>query len=299
MLSKDLTLARSLLFVATLTAFPALSFAQDGSNRTSTNVEPASIVGTEEFTLYSENVGANYLVQVAKPLLLAPPTPEQKFPVIYVTDGITNFASFASPARALPLEGSTVPAYVVAVGYPNDVPVMQQAALRMRDLLHEPVENIPFADQSGGAAAFERFLVEELRPEIENRYPIDSTKSTLAGHSLGGLFAATVMRNNPDAFSTYMIGSPSLQFDSELIDEIENMSAQGQVSQRVFLSVGTLEGGDELASRAFVAAVDNLEQALTVDGSTAVIHRMTFENETHMSVVGAWISHGLRFVLNE
>ncbi|MCG8415597.1 MAG: hypothetical protein MI746_15385 [Pseudomonadales bacterium] len=296
------SLARSILFVVINIVLVSVAQAQGNlaeQNDSDSDAQPATIVGTEEFTLYSEIVGSYFLIQVAKPFLLAPPSPDQKFPVVYVTDGITNFTSFSSPARALPLEGSALHAYVVAVGYPPEVSLAQQAAVRMRDLLHESVENIPFADQSGGGDDFERFLIEELRPEIERRYPVDSARSTLAGHSLGGLFAATVLRNDPNAFSSYMIGSPSLQFDPDLIDELRSIIEEDDLAPKIFLSVGRNEGRDEASAAAIVAAVDGLEHALSGENSSASVRRVTFDDETHMSVVGAWISHGLRFVLNE
>ena len=251
-------------------------------------VERATIGLSEQFVMHSEHVGDDFLIQIAAPMFVRPPNPDARFPVIYVTDGSSMFGLVSSISRGLPLEGLSEYAYVVAIGYPTDE-FMELGALRSRDLVHAKTADVGMPFKIGGGAAFEAFLLQELRPLIEERYPVDPERSVLAGHSLGGLFAAAVLKNDPGAFAAYLIGSPSMQFDPMLADHVRAVADEGG-GRRVFIGVGALEG--EMIPRATA-----LEDALTASGSTFDVRRVTFENETHVSVMAALITHGLQHVL--
>jgi predicted alpha/beta superfamily hydrolase len=249
---------------------------------------PLATIGlSEEFVLHSEIVGKDYLIQVAKPLI--PSTPGVKAPVVYVTDGFTMMSLTSAPARLLPLEGLADPAYVVAIGYAADA-FLALGALRQQDLVHVVVENDgrPFG---GGGAAFEAFLNDELRPAIEARYPVDHDRSILSGHSLGGLFAATVLANDPHAFAGYIIGSPSLQFDPKLTDALRAAAPKGD-GRPVFIASGERE-----ADFGMTRFTEEVEAALSGAESTFDVRRVVFPDETHVSVTGPTVSHGLRHVL--
>jgi predicted alpha/beta superfamily hydrolase len=45
------------------------------------------------------------------------------------------------------------------------------------------------AEGSRKGAKFQKFLLEELRPLIERRSPVDAHRAILARHSLGSLFS--------------------------------------------------------------------------------------------------------------
>ena len=248
----------------------------------------ATIGLSEEFVLHSQITGKDYLIQVAKPLF--PSAPGAKAPVVYVTDGFTMLSLTSAPARLLPLEGLADAAYVVAIGYAADA-FLALGALRQHDLVHVVVENDgrPFG---GGGAAFEAFLNDELRPAIEARYPVDHERSVLAGHSLGGLFAATVLANDPHSFAGYIIGSPSLQFDPKLADALRAAASRGN-GRPVFIASGERE-----ADFGMTRFTEEVEAALSGVRSTFDVRRVIFADETHVSVTGPTMSHGLRHVLS-
>lgn len=261
-------------------------------------VRPAVIGRSEEFILHSEQIGQDFLIQVAEPIyfdlpepsplvpeFLLRPGPDHKAPVFYVVDGFVTFGEASSSARQFPLEGLTTPAYVVAIGYPT-ADYIELQALRSRDLVHVSTVNggQPFG---GGGAAFEAFLEDELRPLIESRYPVDHERSVLAGHSLGGLFTATVLANDPEAFYGYVIGSPSLQFDPDLAGRLRAIASRGE-GRRVFIGVGELEPA---------SYADSLEAALTDETSTFEVNRLTLADETHVTAMGPVLARGLRHVL--
>jgi predicted alpha/beta superfamily hydrolase len=172
----------------------------------------------------------------------------------------------------------------------------------------------------GEAEGFYRFLTEELRPQIEARYKTDRSDNVLWGHSLGGLFALHVLFNHPDAFGTYLVGSPSIIWNDHAIlkDEPKFAAslASGKVAPRVLLTVGELEG--KVADDAKLPAGMTREQmqaALDADGEVTAVNALSgqlkalkgpagyrvetvvFDGETHVSVLSAIINRGLRFAL--
>jgi hypothetical protein len=62
----------------------------------------------------------------------------------------------------------------------------------------------------GGAEAFHHFMMEELRARIRGLYRVDLHNQSLMGYSLGGLFALHVLFEQPDSYSTFVVGSPSI-----------------------------------------------------------------------------------------
>lgn len=246
---------------------------------------PASVVFADQLLLRSERIGQTFLIQVGRPVEAAPSS--TKAPVIYALDGILTFGLLTSANRAMPGEGLTPQAYVVAVSYPPEQTI-DTPTLRMRDLLHHRVKHQRTGQMvGGGGAAFEDFLLNELKPLIERRYAVDPARSTLMGHSLGGLFAAQVLADHPETFAGYIIGSPAMHYDADLAGRVRAAAARGG-GRRVFIGVGALE--PEMVARA-----DQLEQALAGPGFK--VARRTFPGETHTSVLGALTSAGLRFVL--
>ena len=142
----------------------------------------------------------------------------------------------------------------------------------------------------GGGAAFEKFILEELRPRIEARYPVDHDKAFLLGHSLGGLLATTVLANNPSAFAGYLISSPSLQFDPALLDRVRSASRLG-AGRRGYLSVGSEEG------RVAIPAAEALYTALTTAESRFESCYCNVRGYFHMSVTLTLASVGLPFLI--
>lgn len=66
---------------------------------------------------------------------------------------------------------------------------------------------------SGGADAYRRFLVDELKPWIAAHYRTDG-HTALMGESLAGLFTAETLLKAPTSFDDYIIVSPSLWWDA-------------------------------------------------------------------------------------
>jgi predicted alpha/beta superfamily hydrolase len=249
---------------------------------TASNPSPATVPLAEQFVMHSSGAKRDFLIQVSLPTQLRP---GEKAAALYVLDGNAGFGLMTDSVRILH-PGAVATTYVVAIGYQDPV---ESGDLRDVDLAHVK-GTIRGLKLGGGGAAFEAFILKELRPFIEARYPIDPSKSVLMGHSLGGLFATTVLANRPDAFSGYLISSPSLQFDPELLDRVKSVASHAS-GQRVYVSVGSEEG------RVAIPAADALHAALTTQGSKLETRYCKVPGYYHMSVTLTLASVALPFLL--
>ena len=127
----------------------------------------------------------------------------------------------------------------------------------------------------------------ELRPFIEARYRVDGAASVLMGHSVGGLFAARVMADSPQAFGGYFIASPSLQFEPGLIGRLGSTNGGGR---RVFIAAGGEEGP-------MVGLVQSLAATMGGAGASFAVRSQVFAGQGHMSVLGPMLEPGLCFLL--
>ena len=238
-----------------------------------------------QFVLRSKAAGRDFLIQVSAPT--AKPR-RGRAPVIYVLDGNAMFRPVTTKARELGGK-SMAAAYVVAIGYPLDPATKAPDGDRLRDLVHVQT-TYRGAPIGGGGAAFEAFLLRELVPFVNARFPVDRKRAVLMGHSMGGLFATTVLAERPYAFAGYFIASPSIPYDPSLIGRAKAASVRGE-GRRVYISVG----GDEGAP--MVPAAESLAAALSAPGSTFKVRQTTFAGEGHMSVLAPMLEPGLGFLL--
>jgi predicted alpha/beta superfamily hydrolase len=109
---------------------------------------------------------------------------------------------------------------------------------------------------SGGAAAYRRFLTEELKPWVAARYRTDG-RTALMGESLAGLFVAETLLRAPASFDDYIAVSPSLWWNSgalaaEAADDLRRDRFSGQRALVAF---------DDPAPPAEQAAKERREQA--------------------------------------
>jgi predicted alpha/beta superfamily hydrolase len=239
----------------------------------------ADASATDRFIPHSNRVGRDFLIEVSAPVGALPGL---RAPVIYALDAGYHLA--APEAAALQGRGAMSPAYVVAVGYPPDQPNTRETQLMHRSHLDDGVRI------GGGGAAFEAFILDELRPIVETRYPVDPDRSVLLGHSLAGLFVANLLADRPRAFRAYLMASPSIWADPEAVARVRAAAPRGG-GRRVFLSVGGAE------TPRMKAGVAELHAALTGPGSGFVVHGEVFAGQTHRSYYPAFLDAALPDVL--
>ena len=70
---------------------------------------------------------------------------------------------------------------------------------------------------NGGAPQFLKFILHQVRPQIDRLVRTDPHKQTLWGHSYGGLFVLHTLFNEPQAFTRYVAADPSLWWQNGLM----------------------------------------------------------------------------------
>lgn len=238
------------------------------------------------FVVHSDRLGRDYEVSVQLPgakVFL----PGQKLAAIYALDGGHGFAGPSSVflgGRAM-----MAPAIIVSLRLAPGQP-----SSRDQDFTHRPF-TVDGETRGGGGAAFEAFLLQDLRPFIEARYPADPASAVLFGHSLGGVFTANVFADHPDAFAGYIIGSLVLPRDPGLADRVAKASAKAR-GRRVFLGVGGAEDGTTGEKRAMSRSFSALTKAFKASPGVTVQAR-SYPGENHISYYPSLVLDGFRFVL--
>jgi hypothetical protein len=129
-----------------------------------------------------------------------------------------------------------------------------------------------------------------------------------------------VLFNHPEAFKTYLIGSPTIIWNHNAIlkDEsrLADAIAAGQATPRILMTAGGLEETvepdakippgttrEKMQARFTAAATVRNVNALAgrlkaMKSATPLeVETVVFEGETHVSVMPAMLSRGLRFAL--
>ncbi|WP_394762402.1 alpha/beta hydrolase [Phenylobacterium sp.] len=283
---------------------------------------PAKVPWAVQYDLPSKITGRTYRIYVAKPVS---PPPKGGWPVVYVLDADINFPSVAAQMVMRSVSGQRA-AIIVGVAYPNAIATM---SLRNRDLTpSQPTpwtESVggfpsPNAKDFGGADDFHRFMMEELRPRIATAYPADAADQSLMGYSLGGLFALRVLFHHPEAYRTYVVGSPSIWWNQREVlgDEAAFAAAvrAGKTAPRILVTSDRWEQDSHSpeipasgAERA--AALKEMDGARMVDNARELASRLAslhggkdyrvryvlFPEETHLTGMPASGSRGLVFAL--
>jgi predicted alpha/beta superfamily hydrolase len=254
------------------------AFAQTTPKLTVLSESDYSANGAREFVVHSALVARDFVVVVSPPPIFGSWVSadlkaagskqlNQKLPAIYALDA--GYGVAGPMGQMMAGVGTMSPAYVVSVGYGEG-----QASWHNTDLLHRSVTE-GGVTYGGGGAKFQAFLTEELRPFLEATYPLDPMKAILCGHSFGGLFAANVLAESPDAFDGYVIASPSVWIDPQVVVKLAS-AAKGN-GRRVFVAVGEQEEPRMLDGASQLAAI------LIAAPSSFKVDRRVFAGEGHIS----------------
>lgn len=137
---------------------------------------------------------------------------KEKYPVIYLLDGESNFYSLVSIQKAFTKGMYNYMPESVIVGIINTD--------RTRDLT--PTQSSlkrdgkVFFENSGGAENFYNFLIEELKQNIEKTYRTNGY-NIIVGHSFGGLFVLNTFVHHSSSFKSYIAIDPSIWWDNKKI----------------------------------------------------------------------------------
>ncbi len=280
---------------------------------------------TEIWRVRSEHVGDDFRIWVTGPA--APVPAGAKVGAIYALDGDAAAGAAASATRMMALGGELPPLYAISIGYPLDHPVpallqrtrdLTPTALPEIDRFISTAQGSDAVVASGGADAFLKFIVEELRPAMEGAYPLDPDETLLTGISFGGLFALHAMLANPASFRRYLAISAAIWWDDGLVLRRARGSAPldaspagglhlcaGQFEDRAHINAQYAAMPSELRSSipAFMHGIDMIEDMNALRDALATrcgpefkVSAATMPRESHQSVLGAGLSHGLRIL---
>lgn len=235
--------------------------------------------------------------------------PGKRYPVFYVLDAYWYFipAALTVPATDADHLSSAI---VVGIGYPTDE-MSELLRRRTYDLTPPPLAGgVSHAESpTGGVDAFVRMLLEEVRPFVQSRYQVDEGRQAILGISNGGLAVLRILFRHPDAFQTYIAGSPAIfQNDRSVLADEEAFSRKargGSLHVRVLITSAANEqyrGTDPqrlAADPRFVDDASELASRLAVlHPKTVQVVRTIFPDEDHKSVSLATLSRGLYFALS-
>jgi len=156
----------------------------------------------------------------------------RRFPILFLLDGGAeeDFHHITGLAAISAAYGTTEEMIVVGI----------EGVDRRHDLTAPSSDpsDLKGAPTSGGAAAYRRFLVEELKPWVAARYGA-AGRTALIGESLAGLFVVETALREPGAFDDYIAISPSLWWNRQALSrEAEADLAKGRLAgHRLWLAV--------------------------------------------------------------
>jgi hypothetical protein len=251
-----------------------------------------------KFTLHSNTLDEDrpfwiYLPQSYGSKVLAP----RKYPVLYLLDGDKHFQSTSGVVQFMSagINGNIQIPELIIVAIPNTA--------RNRDLTpthstkgSDGKETASFAS-SGGGEAFQKFLKEELIPQIETKYRTVPCR-ILVGHSPGGLLALDAFLRRSSIFQAYIAIDPSLWWDDRVLPRKakEILSKANDLRDSVYISVANNPHIDpsigENPRRNFAA----LLQANTSPRLRSKLQY--FESEDHGSVPLIRLYDGLLFIFD-
>ncbi|WP_040551972.1 alpha/beta hydrolase [Rheinheimera nanhaiensis] len=239
---------------------------------------PYELPRSSVIELEEKSSGRIYPVFIQLPASYAANT-DQTYPIIYLTDAHYSFPIVSGAMRFPMNSGLMQHVIIVAVSYEKG---SAGASSRIRD--YTPTSAKAWKQQTGNAKAHMAFLRETVMPFIESQYRASKTDRTFVGNSLGGLFGAYILFTEPDLFSSYILGSPSVWFDDNAILNIPLTKAKTKI--KVYLSVGEYEtpafgeGQDMVAGamqlRDRITALSNAEMELNFVVVAGASHATAF-----------------------
>jgi uncharacterized protein len=268
----------------------------------------------KEHLIHSRRVGEVFKIKVLQPFRRS--TENERFPVLYASDGDEFFGGYADLASCLQIRGEAQRFILVGIGYQNSHAAQ---ILRLRDFhLHATrhhylpdieqlasssivsgVPNLSNITQTTDAVDFLDFISEELMPFVGAHYPALTGDSGYCGYSAGGGFGLYTLFTRPETFGRYILGSPTTSHNGTHfgISLAESFYRSGRtMSAKVFTSVGDLEEFDRGLGKfdlvtGLLLLVKHLRK-IPIPGLDLTVR--TFPNETHASAWALAFAHGIR-----
>jgi predicted alpha/beta superfamily hydrolase len=278
--------------------------AAQAANLADTKPTPVTLPRADRYDFRSAVTGRDYRVQVAMPYKAEA---GKKYPVFYVLDGNWYFLPAADNVTE---SGDTIrQAIVVGIGYPTDE---NSEVHRRRGFELTPATGLSTrnGNPSGGGDDFIRMLLEEVKPLVEARYPVDTTRQSLYGKSLGGLMVLRVLFRHPEAFQTYVAASPAIFYDNSAVLKDEPAFAEKARAGALRIRILITNASEEQYHDKDPAELKRSRELAWLENASALAARLgalnpekisatytLFQDEDHVSVSLAELGRGLKFAL--
>ena len=153
---------------------------------------------------------------------------KQRYPVVYLLDGDSHFASVTGMIQQLSeVNGNMVCPDMIVVAIANTDRTRDLTPTNsMFDNQHKKTDQFK---SSGGGEKFTSFIEKELMPHIDSIYPTAPYK-ILIGHSFGALTAMNIFINHTNLFNAYVVIDPSMWWDGRKLLK----QAQDAIKERNF-----------------------------------------------------------------
>lgn len=227
----------SLSIILTLLALCSVAGAQSPPQHTLTG----------EFRTHTD-FQSRYLPNKRDVLVYLPPGYEtekkRRYPVLYLHDGQNLFDGATSF-----IKGAEWRIDETAQALINARAIQPLIIVGIYNTSERTSEYTPTSDakhKGGQADLYGRLLVEELKPFIDARYRTlrEANHTGLGGSSLGGLVSLHLAFKYPKVFGRVAVFSPSVWWDDKLLLR-EVRALKKRTGARIWLDIGTKEGGDE------------------------------------------------------
>jgi len=246
------------------------------------------IPDTERHVLPSAFVDETFKVHVYLPRGYGESS--EPLPVVYLLDAEYSFGGVAYIIRRLIKDELIPPVLLVGVAY--ELPYDHYYQRPQRDFTPTAAHLDEFP-AAGHAAAFARFMREELIPFVNRTYRVKPDDRTIMGLSFSGLFATYCLFTADRTFNRYVIVSPSLWWDGgyPFRQEAAYRAQADTLPARVYLAAGADDGPNILRELRRMEGVLAERRYAGLDYEVRV-----FPDETHRTIFPVAVSHGLRFV---
>lgn len=219
--------------------------------------------------------GVNYELIISLPKDYT--SSSKRYSALYLTDGRDRMRATNEIAKMLAAQGESPGLIIVGIDYPGRLvddagspPVQRWADYPT------PARSYWNVPSDRGAPVFLRVMTEEVIPYIEHTYRANPADRGIAGHSMGGFFAAYALFNTQDVFRKYWISSPSMVWDDQVLlrEEAKYAASHQDLNATVFADVGELEDTTMVAALQTLADRVRSHDYLHLRWKTEVAHEL-------------------------
>lgn len=206
------------------------------NNLAQQEIKPVEIPGTYYLKIYSSIVDQEYVLYINLPRNFYDTT--KTFPVIYLLDAQWDFPLANAIYGEQYYDGFVPEVIIVGITWGGINP--NPDSLRRRDFTPSKEKENPIG---GGAQKFLSFIKGELIPFVDSKFRIKPDDKTLMGSSLGGLFTLYTLFNETELFNKYVLTSPALDWDNDIVYSFEKKYSEENLNLPVelYMAIGGYE----------------------------------------------------------